>query len=344
MASMVSTCSSTAPTTWCDQEDRHLAVERLRHRGALRPGRRQRSPADDRAVVDVGLCGDPPAATVGPSSRPRWRLGRAGCASSARVWCTGRSGEAWPGTLRRLAALPRASRLRSRSTSVHGLGGRFRGRPGRPRPEPSERRSSPVGIAHPDPVPFTELLTSFAASMGRPRPRFVPTPPMAVYSGAAGRRALAGHAAGPSRLPPRARPAGTGRAAPRGPRTARGDAAAVRPAGPRRTATRSLRPGQSLPDPRRTFGTVCTQPSTQRRTCPSDTSSTREPFWRKRAGTATFCAAVVRARLEPPNRAPTVPDLEPGGDGTRRAQLHLSDGAVGRARGDGQLRAEASTP
>ncbi len=39
----------------------------------------------------------------------------------------------------------------------------------------------PVGIAHPDPVPFTELLTSFAASMGKPRPRFVPTPPMIVY-------------------------------------------------------------------------------------------------------------------------------------------------------------------
>ncbi len=39
----------------------------------------------------------------------------------------------------------------------------------------------PVGIAHPDPVPFTALLTSFAASLGKPRPRFVPTPPMAVY-------------------------------------------------------------------------------------------------------------------------------------------------------------------
>ena len=39
----------------------------------------------------------------------------------------------------------------------------------------------PVGIAHPEPVPFTELLTSFAASMGKPRPRFLPTPAMAVY-------------------------------------------------------------------------------------------------------------------------------------------------------------------
>jgi len=39
----------------------------------------------------------------------------------------------------------------------------------------------PVGIAQPEPVLFTELLTSFAASRGRPRPRFVRTPPMAVY-------------------------------------------------------------------------------------------------------------------------------------------------------------------
>ncbi len=39
----------------------------------------------------------------------------------------------------------------------------------------------PVGIAHPDPVLFTELLTSFAASRGKPRPRFIRTPPMTVY-------------------------------------------------------------------------------------------------------------------------------------------------------------------
>jgi nucleoside-diphosphate-sugar epimerase len=39
----------------------------------------------------------------------------------------------------------------------------------------------PVGIAHPDPVLFTELLTSFATSRGKPRPLFVPTPPMVVY-------------------------------------------------------------------------------------------------------------------------------------------------------------------
>lgn len=42
--------------------------------------------------------------------------------------------------------------------------------------------SLPIGIAHPDPVPFVDLLTSFAASVGRARPRFVPVPPMAVYA------------------------------------------------------------------------------------------------------------------------------------------------------------------
>ncbi len=40
----------------------------------------------------------------------------------------------------------------------------------------------PVGLAHPKAVLFTELLTSFAASEGKPRPRFVPIPPMAVYA------------------------------------------------------------------------------------------------------------------------------------------------------------------
>ena len=39
----------------------------------------------------------------------------------------------------------------------------------------------PVGIAHPEPVLFTELLTSFALGNGKPRPRFVPVPAMALY-------------------------------------------------------------------------------------------------------------------------------------------------------------------
>jgi nucleoside-diphosphate-sugar epimerase len=39
----------------------------------------------------------------------------------------------------------------------------------------------PVGIAHPEPVLFTELLTSFAVIEGKSQPRFVRVPPMAVY-------------------------------------------------------------------------------------------------------------------------------------------------------------------
>ncbi len=41
--------------------------------------------------------------------------------------------------------------------------------------------AGPVGIAHPDPVPFTTVLTSFATSAGGTSPRFIPVPPMAVY-------------------------------------------------------------------------------------------------------------------------------------------------------------------
>ena len=41
----------------------------------------------------------------------------------------------------------------------------------------------PVGIAHPEPVRFTTLLTHFAAgSEGSRHPRFVPAPPMAAYT------------------------------------------------------------------------------------------------------------------------------------------------------------------
>jgi hypothetical protein len=42
--------------------------------------------------------------------------------------------------------------------------------------------SSPVGVAHPDPVPFTEVLTSFVANENKHRYRYIPTPPMAVYA------------------------------------------------------------------------------------------------------------------------------------------------------------------
>ncbi len=56
----------------------------------------------------------------------------------------------------------------------------------------------PVGIAHPEPVPFTELLTSFAASQEKPAPRFVRTPPMALYGALRAAELL------PVRLPVRA--------------------------------------------------------------------------------------------------------------------------------------------
>ena len=42
--------------------------------------------------------------------------------------------------------------------------------------------SVPVGIAHPDAVGFSALLTGFAAGLGAPPPRFVPVPAMAAYS------------------------------------------------------------------------------------------------------------------------------------------------------------------
>ncbi|HXN59456.1 MAG TPA: NAD-dependent epimerase/dehydratase family protein [Acidimicrobiales bacterium] len=41
--------------------------------------------------------------------------------------------------------------------------------------------SVPVGIAHPDAVPFRRLLTSFAATIGKGRPHFIPTPPRLAY-------------------------------------------------------------------------------------------------------------------------------------------------------------------
>ena len=84
------------------------------------------------------------------------------------------------GTLRRLARLPvlpdfgpRARQFtvaeRDFATAVVALAG-------------AERLPLvPVGLAHPDPVPFRELLVSLATSAGAPPPRFVPVPPMAAY-------------------------------------------------------------------------------------------------------------------------------------------------------------------
>ena len=164
-----------------DEQGRHLAVERVRHRRAVRPGRVTWGSQEHRAVVDVGVSGDPSAL----------RSGQAGDGD----------GGPCPRVLRRTPGLGLRSRL--------GWDGRDAAPAGCPsRCFPTSARSArqftvseydfaaavvalagaehvpalPVGIAHPDPVPFTDLLTSFAASQGKPRPRFVATPPMVVYA------------------------------------------------------------------------------------------------------------------------------------------------------------------
>ena len=68
------------------------------------------------------------------------------------------------------------------------------------------------------------------------------------------------------------------------------------------------------------------------------TSTTREPLWRRSVGRSTLCAAGGPRQAGAPDRAATVRDLERGGDGTRRAELHLCDRMAGRARRDGELR------
>jgi len=92
----------------------------------------------------------------------------------------GPGGGGMAGTLRRLARLPVLPDFGPRARQFMVSEGDFAAtivalaRSGR-------LPDVPVGIAHPEPVPFTEVLTSFAAGQGRRRPRFVPTPPMAVY-------------------------------------------------------------------------------------------------------------------------------------------------------------------
>jgi hypothetical protein len=39
----------------------------------------------------------------------------------------------------------------------------------------------PVGIAYPEPLPFRTLIGDLATGQGRPRPRFIPVPPMVAY-------------------------------------------------------------------------------------------------------------------------------------------------------------------
>ena len=84
------------------------------------------------------------------------------------------------GTLRRLAALPVLPDFgpgahqfmfseRDFATAIVTLAGA------------EQTPAGPVGIAHPDPVPFTTVLTSFATGRGERSPPIHPVPPMAVY-------------------------------------------------------------------------------------------------------------------------------------------------------------------
>ena len=92
----------------------------------------------------------------------------------------GPDGGGMAGTLRRLAALPLLPDFGPKAhqftvgeddlaTAVVALA------------TAEEPPTHPVGIAHPDPVSFKTLLTSFAKSHGGTGPRFFPVPPMAVY-------------------------------------------------------------------------------------------------------------------------------------------------------------------
>jgi nucleoside-diphosphate-sugar epimerase len=109
-------------------------------------------------------------------------------AARARGMCIVRPGlvygPAWrgmAGTLRRLAALPVlpdfGPEARQFTVAEHDFAAAVVALAGA-----SHAPSVPVGIAHPDPVPFRQLLTAFAATIGKPRPRFVRTPPRVVYA------------------------------------------------------------------------------------------------------------------------------------------------------------------
>jgi nucleoside-diphosphate-sugar epimerase len=93
----------------------------------------------------------------------------------------GPGGGGMAGTLRRLAALPVlpdfGPRARQFTVTEHDFAGAVLALA-----RAEHVPAFPVGIAHPDPVPFTELLTTFAASIGKPPPRFVLAPPMVVYA------------------------------------------------------------------------------------------------------------------------------------------------------------------
>ena len=210
-----------------DQPGRHLAVERLRHRRAVRPGRIPGGSTYHRSVVDVSVSGDSSALRSGQA---RDRGGRPGARVVRRSPGLGlRSRLGWDGRDAAPAGGPPVlPDFGPHGASIHRLRVRFRRHAWSSWPGLSDVPALPVGIAHPDPVPFTDLLTSFAASQGQA------TAPVRRHSAhgrvrsVACRRGLAGQTAGPSGLPARACPAGTQRAEPRGPRPARSGAATVR--------------------------------------------------------------------------------------------------------------------
>jgi nucleoside-diphosphate-sugar epimerase len=84
------------------------------------------------------------------------------------------------GTLRRLAALPVlpdfGPRARQFTVAEEDLAAAVVALAG-----PDCVPSTPIGIAYPDAVMFSTLLTCLAEGLGRPAPRFVRVPPMAVY-------------------------------------------------------------------------------------------------------------------------------------------------------------------
>ncbi len=84
------------------------------------------------------------------------------------------------GTLRRLAALPVlpdfGPEARQFTVAEHDFAAAIVALA-----ESEDAPRVPVGIAHPDPVSFRRLLTSFAASIGKRQPHFVRTPPQIAY-------------------------------------------------------------------------------------------------------------------------------------------------------------------
>ncbi len=168
-----------------------------------------RRPSDHRAVLNVSVPRDASAVwsrqarhgnrcvEPGHVCRPsglglRTRLGRDGRNSAPACRPSG------------------ASRLRAQGAPVHRARGLISLQRSLPWRRPNSCRPVPVGVAHPDPVPFTELLASFAASQGKPSPRYVPTPPMAVYGALRAAELLPAPSAGASRLPAWPGPAGAG--------------------------------------------------------------------------------------------------------------------------------------